>query len=106
MRDGSLITDLHNLYKDNPQKLKEIDTYESQIKSAKKAMEGSINTIRMNKHELGKTITDRPDILQIIDKGKAKISEIHGPQPQPGIPPGTNQKHIGHDHDGDGIRDH
>jgi 2',3'-cyclic-nucleotide 2'-phosphodiesterase (5'-nucleotidase family) len=106
MRDGSLITDLYNLYKDNPQKLKEIETYESQIESAKKVIENSINTIRMNKHELSKTVTDRPDILQIIDKGKAKITEIHGPQPSSGTPPGTNQKRIGHDHDGDGIPDH
>ena len=106
MRDGNLMTDLHNLYKDDPQKLKEIDNYESQIKSAKKALEGNVNTIQMNKHELSKTVTDRPDILQIIDKGKVKISEIHGPQPPSGTPPGKNQKHIGHDHDGDGIPDH
>ena len=106
MRNGNIMTDLNNLYKDDPQKLKEINTYESQIESAKKAMEGSINTIRMNNHELGKTITDRPDILQIIDKGKVKITQIYGPQPPPGTPPRTNQKNIGHDHDGDGIPDH
>ena len=106
MRDGNLMRDLHNLYKDDPQKLKEIDNYESQIESAKKAMESNVNTIQMNKHELSKTVTDRPDILQIIDRGKVMISEIHGPQPPPGTPPGTNQKNIGHDHDGDGIPDH
>ena len=100
------MTNLHNFYKDDPQKLKEIDNYESQIESAKKAMEGNVNTIQMNKHELDKTVTDRPDILQIIDKGKVKISEIHGPQPPSGTPPGKNQKYIGHDHDGDGIPDH
>ena len=106
MRGGNLMTDLHNFYKDDPQKLKEIDNYQSQIESAKKAMESNVNTIQMNKHELSKTVTDRPDILQIIDKGKVKISEIHGPQPPSGTPPGTNQKKIGHDHDGDGIPDH
>ena len=106
MKGGNLMTDLHNLYKDDPQKLQVIDNYESQIESAKKAMVGNVNTIHMNKHELGKTVTDRPDILQIIDKGKAKISEIHGPQPPSGTPPGTSQKHIGHDHDGDGSPDH
>ena len=106
MRGGNIMADLHNLYKNDPQKLKEIDNYESQIESAKKAMEGNVNTIQMNKHELGRTVTDRPDILQIIDKGKVKISEIHGPQLPSGTPPGTNQKHIGHDHDGDGIPDH
>jgi hypothetical protein len=106
MKQGSLMADLRNLYKDDPQSLKKIETYESQIASAKKAMGGIVNTIQMDKHELGKTVTDRPDILQIIDMGKAKITEIHGPQPSPGTPPGKNQKHIGHDHDGDGIPDH
>ena len=106
MKQGNLMVDLRNLYKDDPQSLKKIETYESQIESAKKAMEGIVNTIRMNKHELGKTVTDRPDILQIIDTGKVKITEIHGPQPPSGTPPGKNQKHIGHDHDGDGIPDH
>ena len=98
--------DLHNKYKDDQPTLKKIETYESQIESAKKALEDNVNTIQMNKHELGRTVTDRPDILQIIDKGKVKISEIHGPQPPSGTPPGKNQKHIGHDHDGDGIPDH
>ena len=106
MREGNLMIDLHNKYKDDQPNLKKIETYESQIESAKKALEGNINIIRVNQHELGKTITDRPDILQIIDKGKAKISEIHGPQLPTGTPPGTNQKQIGHDHDGDGIPDH
>ena len=106
MRQGNLMTDLRNLYKDDPKALKKIETYEAQIESAQKAMEGSVNTIRMDKHELGKTVTDRPDILQIIDTGKARITEIHGPQPPSGTPPGKNQKHIGHDHDGDGTPDH
>ena len=98
MKQGSLMVDLRNFYKDDPQSLKKIETYETQIKSAKQAMEGIVNTIRMDKHELGKTVADRPDILQIVEIGKAKITEIHGPQ----LP----QKHIGHDHDGDGIPDH
>jgi len=98
MKQGNLMVDLRNLYKDDSQSLQKIETYESQIESAKKAMEGIVNTIQMDKHELGKTVTDRPDILQIIDTGKAKITEIHGPQPPTGTPPGKNQKHIGHDH--------
>ena len=107
MRQGNnLITDLRNLYKDDPPSLKKIETYESQIESAKKSIKNGVNTIWMDNHELGKTVTDRPDILQIIDKGKEKITEIHGPQPPSGEPPGKNHKHIGHDHDGDGIPDH
>ena len=102
MKQGNLMTDLHNLYKDDPHTLTKISNYQSQIESAKKIIGSSINTIRMNRHELSKTVIDRPDILQIIDKGKAKITDIYGPQPAPG----TNQKNIGHDHDGDGIPDH
>ena len=89
-----------------PTSIKCIDNYESQIKSSKKSLSLGVNTISLIKHALDKTITDRPDILSIVDKGKAKISELHGPQLPPGTPPGTNQKHIGHDHDGDGIPDH
>ena len=96
MRQGNLMTDLHNLYKDDPHTLTKISTYESQIESAKKIIGSSINTIRMNRHELSKTVIDRPDILQLVDEGKAKIVEIHGPPPAP----------VRHDHDGDGIPDH
>jgi len=98
MRDGNLVTDLYSTYKDDPQSLKKIETYESQIQSAKVALENSVNSIKMSKHELGKTVTDRPDILQIVDDGKVKINNAFGPQPP--------QKNIGHDHDGDGIPDH
>ena len=106
MREGNLVTDLYSTYKDDPQSLKKIETYESQIQSAKVALENSVNSIKMSKHELGKTVTDRPDILQIVDDGKAKINNSFGPQPPSGTPPGQNQKNIGHDHDGDGIPDH
>ena len=67
MRGGNLITDLHNVYKDDPPSLKKIETYESQIQSAKDALKNSVNSIKMSKHELGKTVTDRPDILRIVD---------------------------------------
>ena len=97
MKQGSPVINLRNLYKDDPQSLKQIDTYESQIESAKKAMQGDQNIIRMNQHELSKTVIDRPDVLQIVEVGKSKIVQIHGPQPA---------KHIGHDHDGDGMPDH
>ena len=98
MREGNLVTDLYSTYKDDPQSLKKIETYESQIQSAKVALGNSVNSINMSKHELGKTVTHRPDILRIVDDGKAKINNAFGPQPP--------QKSIGHDHDGDGIPDH
>lgn len=106
LRQGNLVTDLQNVYKDDPQSLKKIETYESQIQSAKIALKNSVNSIKMSKHELGKTVTDRPDVLRIVDDGKAKIDNSFGPQPPSGTPPGKNQKHIGHDHNGDGIPDH
>ena len=46
--------------------------------------------------QLGKIVTDRPDILQVVDDGKAEIEKLFGPLPQP----------VRHDHDGDGIPDH
>ena len=101
MRQGNLVTDLYSTYKNDPQSLKKIETYESQIQSAKVALKNSMNSIKMSKHELGKKVTDRPDILRIVDAGKAKIEKSFGPQPPPG-----QHKNIGHDHDGDGIPDH
>ena len=106
MRKGNLISDINNLYKDDPQSLKKIETFQSQIKSASIAIESSINTISIKKHELGKTVTDRPDIVRIVDKGKNKITKTFGPQPPPGTPTGNNYKRIKHDHNGDGIPDH
>ena len=98
MRRGILMADLRSLYQDDPQTLKKIDTYESQIESAKIALEQGRNTIQLKKHELGKTVTDRPDILQVVDSGKAKIEQSFGPQPPSNQPPGNTQKHIGHKH--------
>ena len=52
MKQGNLMVDLRNLYKDDPQSIKKIETYESQIKKAKKAIDGSVNIIQMHKHDL------------------------------------------------------
>ncbi len=98
MKQGNLMADLRTLYKDDPQTLKKIDTYESQIESSKKALAKGGNTINLIKHSLDKTISDRPDILSMVDKGKAERLRLFGPQ----LP----EKIIGHDHDGDGIPDH
>ncbi len=105
MKQGKLMVDLYSIYKDDPQSLKKIENFESQIKSANIALNNSINTISVTKHELGKTINDRPDIIKIVDKGKNKITKTFGPQPPPGTPKG-NHRHIRHDHNGDGIPDH
>ena len=100
-----MTVDLKTLYKDDPQSIRKIDTYESQIINAKLKIENQQNIIRVKKHELGKAISDRPDIFKLVEKGKSKIVKIHGPQPPSGTPPGGH-RHIPHDHDGDGIPDH
>ena len=98
MKQGNLMADLRTLYMDEPQTLKKIDKYESQIESSRDAIAKGINTISLIKHPLDKTITDRPDILSIVDSGKAERTRLFGPQ----LP----EKVMGHDHDGDGIPDH
>ena len=78
MRKGNLVADLRNVYKDDPPSLKKIETYESQIQSAKDALKNTVNSIKMSKHELGKIVTDRPDILQIVDDGRLKLKNCSG----------------------------
>ena len=98
MKQGNLVVDLRTLYKDDPITLKKIETYEKQIKTSNKAIANSINTITLTKHSLDKNISDRPDILKIVDEGKAERTKLFGPL----LP----EKVIRHDHDGDGIPDH
>ena len=88
------MTDLRTLYQDDPLTLKKIDNYESQIESSKKAISESINTISLTKHPLDKTISDRPDILSIVDIGKAERDRLFGPQLPEKVLPG----HEGHNH--------
>ena len=106
MKQGNLMADLRTIYVDDPLTLKKIDNYESQIQSSKNVIANSMNTINLTKHPLDKNVLDRPDVLNIIDNGKNERDVLFGPQPPSNQPPGKNQKHIGHDHDGDGIRDH
>ena len=94
MKQGNLMADLRTLYQNEPQTLQKIDTYESQIESSRIAIAGSINTINLTKHPLDKTITDRPDILSIVDSGKAEREQLFGPQTPDKVLPG----HEGHNH--------
>ena len=94
MKQGNLMTDLRTLYQNEPQTLQKINTYESQIESSRKAIAGSINTINLTKHPLDKTISDRPDILSIVDNGKAEREQLFGPQLPEKVLPG----HEGHNH--------
>ena len=94
MKQGNLMADLRTLYKDEPQTLKKIDTYETQIESSRKAIAEGVNTISLKKHPLDKTVTDRPDILSIVDSGKAERNRLFGPQLPEKVLPG----HEGHNH--------
>ena len=94
MKQGNLMVDLRTLYKEEPQTLKKIDTYESKIKLSKKAIAESVNIINLIKHPLDKTVTDRPDILSIVDTGKAEREQLFGPQLPSKVLPG----HEGHNH--------
>ena len=71
-----------------------IEKYESQIESSRKSIAEGINTITLRKHPLDKTIVDRPDILSIVDLGKAERERLYGPQLPDKVLPG----HEGHNH--------
>ena len=94
MKQGNLMADLQTLYQDDPLTLKKIESYETQIQSSKDAINGGVNIITLTKHPLDKTISDRPDILSIVDNGKAEREQLFGPQLPEKVLPG----HEGHNH--------
>jgi len=87
-------TDLKVIFKDDPQTLARVTNYERQVDEANYALENAINSFTLTRHELNKTIVDKPEILKIIDKGKLKISEFSAPQPA--VP--FADPHAGHNH--------
>ena len=79
MKKGDLMTDLKDLYKDNPATLQRIENYENQIILANQRMENLVNSLVYKKIELGVSVNGRIDILQIVDEGKRKLQNILGP---------------------------
>ena len=71
--------DLKIIFKEDPQTLARINSYERQIDEANYVLENAINSFTLTKYELNKTIIDKPEILKIIDKGKEKINFLGGP---------------------------
>ena len=67
------------LFKDDPQTLARIKSYERQIQESNSILENAVNFIELTKHELNKTIADKPEVLLIVDKGKEKIISVAGP---------------------------
>jgi 2',3'-cyclic-nucleotide 2'-phosphodiesterase (5'-nucleotidase family) len=87
-------TDLKAIFKDDPQTLARVTNYERQVDEATYALENAINSFTLTRHELNKTIVDKPKILKIVDEGKLKIAEFAAPQPAvPFVDP-----HAGHNH--------
>jgi 2',3'-cyclic-nucleotide 2'-phosphodiesterase (5'-nucleotidase family) len=85
---------LKEAFKDDPQTLARVTNYERQVDEANYALANAINSFELTRYELNKTIADKPEILKIIDAGKAKISEFTAPQPAvPFVDP-----HAGHNH--------
>ena len=87
-------TDLKVLFKDDPQTLARVTNYERQVDEANYALTNAINSFTLTRHELNKTIVDKPEILKIIDAGKLKIAEFSAPQPA--VP--FTDPHAGHNH--------
>tara|TARA_Y100000590_G_C15617886_1_gene976454 strand:+ start:324 stop:1331 length:1008 start_codon:yes stop_codon:yes gene_type:complete len=97
MKQGQENVDLYQLYKNDKKTINRIKNYQNQIDRANQLLENAINSLTYEKIELNKTIYDRLDILQIVDKGKLEIKEIGGPMMDshgrlPGDP------HHGHNH--------
>ncbi len=72
-----------------------ITQYENSIKNDKYIIDNSDNVLQYKSISLSKVIQDDSMVLKIIDKGKAKIEEIAGPQ----LPSSHHHHHHhGHDH--------
>ena len=79
MKEGKIITDLDQLYKDDPSTMKKINRYRDYIKEAQNKLSSAEDILIMVKHELDKKVIDKIDILKIVDEGKLQIKELAGP---------------------------
>ena len=81
MQKGNPNTPLEIMYADDSKKLEEIKKLNYSLSNSKKIINNAVNFLKFDKIELNKKIADRPDILKIVDNGKAKIEKEVGPQP-------------------------
>ena len=98
LKEGNLVSDLYEIYKDDDITLNKINTYERLMNDANAKISESVNTIKFTKYELDKKVIGKTEILEIVDYGKGLIEQITGP-PMPdsqGRPPG--HPHHGHNH--------
>ena len=89
--------DLDAEFKDDPKTLKQIKNNLETRESLKYQLNNAVNYFSFEKYSLDKQIKDDLRILSIIDKGKARINELHGPVPDDkGRLP--SDPHHGHNH--------
>ena len=92
---------LRELFKDNPMQLAKVVKWENEIEEANQRLENAVNKVMFEKIELNAKVSDRIDILKIVDEGKLKIKKITDLDPNYKV-----KQNVPHDHDGDGIPDH
>ena len=68
-KEGYALEQLEEAYKDNPDALKKVLHYKSQIADAEKKISSSSSSLNMEKIELGKKVMDTPEVLAIVDRG-------------------------------------
>ena len=89
--------DLDIEFKDDPKTLKQIKKNLEDRENFKDELSNAVNYFSFKKYSLDKQIKDDSRILSIIDAGKAKINELHGPIPDDkGRLP--SHPHHGHNH--------
>ena len=74
-KEGYGLEQLEEVYKDNPNALKNILHYKSQIEGANEKISMSSSTLNMRKIELGKKVMDTPEVLVIVDRGIKREKE-------------------------------
>ena len=88
-------TDLHEIYKDNTQILKDIKYHESKISSSEKKINEAVQRFKTEKIALNEKVDSKPEVLLIVDSGMSKI--IKGPPDSKGRD--SSHPHHGHNHD-------
>ena len=85
--------DIDEEFKNDPVLLKKIKKNLDVKENMENILYNKINYFSFKKYSLDKQISDDQSILSIIDIGKERINELHGPLPEP---KGHNHKHHKH----------
>ena len=74
-KEGYGLDQLEEVYNDNPDALRNIQHYKTQIANASEKISLSKSTLNMTKIELDKKVMDTPEILAIVDRGIRREQE-------------------------------